>query len=366
MIDLTKAFDTVNHRRLIRKCEMSGLRGKISNILATFLEDRSQYVSLNDMKSALKPLSCGVPQGSVLGPLLFLIYINDLPQVVEKSQVIMFADDCYFLENNSTSNEMADMNSVSKWLEENKLTLNKTKTVRVQFNRVQYNSDGDPIYAKYLGIHIDPSLSFQIHIDKIIKRTARTTFVIYQLRFVFRREYLFLIYKVYLQPIFQYGVLIYGTADKTKLLKLEARQKQIIRNCFCLRKFNSLQEIKEKYKICYIRELHIYELLKLLTQIIRRTHSSQVINDIITEEELREVLDDNHTRKKLRSLEKLTKNNKKKIKNRVRILFNSIIKFDSNIIRNLLTCETKKLNSLLHNYRDIYICNNKDLISLFW
>ena len=241
-----------------------------------------------------------------------------------------------------------------------------TKTVRVQFNRVQYNSDGDPIYAKYLGIHIDPSLSFQIHIDKIIKRTARTTFVIYQLRFVFRREYLFLIYKVYLQPIFQYGVLIYGTADKTKLLKLEARQKQIIRNCFCLRKFNSLQEIKEKYKICYIRELHIYELLKLLTQIIRRTHSSQVINDIITEEELREVLDDNHTRKKLRSLEKLTKNNKKKIKNRVRILFNSIIKFDSNIIRNLLTCETKNLNSLLHNYRDIYICNNKDLISLFW
>ena len=65
----------------------------------------------------------------------------------------MFADDCKFLENNSTSNEMADMNSVSKWLEENKLTLNKTKTVRVQFNRVQYNSDGDPIYAKYLGYY---------------------------------------------------------------------------------------------------------------------------------------------------------------------------------------------------------------------
>ena len=106
--------------------------------------------------------------------------------------------------------------------------------------------------------------------------------------------------------------------------------------------------------------------MKLLTQIKRRYHSIQVINDIITEEELREVLDDNHTRKKLRSLEKLTKNNKKKIKNRVRILFNSIIKFDSNIIRNLLTCETKNLNSLLHNYRDIYICNNKDLISLFW
>ena len=92
-IDLRKAFDTVNHGIILKKLEHYGVRGVLLNWFKSYLTDRKQYVFCNGESSDLKPINCGVPQGSVLGPLLFLIYINDLPNISNKLSFFLFADD---------------------------------------------------------------------------------------------------------------------------------------------------------------------------------------------------------------------------------------------------------------------------------
>ena len=128
-----KAFDTVNHDILIEKLEHYGIRGNVSNWFRSYLRDRSQYVTVNDHSSDLLPISCGVPQGSVFGPLLFLIYVNDLPNISKVLQFYLSADDTsiYFESDNLLTLQTivnGELRKVRKWLEANKLSLNISKT----------------------------------------------------------------------------------------------------------------------------------------------------------------------------------------------------------------------------------------------
>ena len=92
-LDLKKAFDTVDHRIMIRKLYAYGIRGSILNWFISYLEDRSQYVAFDEAHSSTQPIKCGIPQGSILGPLLFIIYINDICNVSDMSFCILYADD---------------------------------------------------------------------------------------------------------------------------------------------------------------------------------------------------------------------------------------------------------------------------------
>ena len=118
LIDLKKAFDTVDHQILLRKLELYGIKGQASSLLKSYLSNRSQKCQINGVMSSTKNIYYGVPQGSNLGPLFFLLYINDLPQCLSKTKPRLFADD---------TNVNADLENLRKWLIANKLSLNVAK-----------------------------------------------------------------------------------------------------------------------------------------------------------------------------------------------------------------------------------------------
>ena len=138
-LDLQKAFDTVNHDILIKKLEHYGIRGNVLDWFRSYLRGRFQYVSVNGHLSDLLPISCGVPQGSVLGSLLFLIYVNDLPNISKVLQVYLFEDDTsisFESDNLLTLQKVVnrELRKVRKWLEANRLSLNISKTNYVIFH----------------------------------------------------------------------------------------------------------------------------------------------------------------------------------------------------------------------------------------
>ena len=132
-IDLKKAFDTIDHEILLSKLELYGFKGVSLNLFRDYLSDRTQVTVINNINSETSFISCGVPQGSILGPLLFLLYINDLPNCNLLSDVRMYADDTNLTFASKDPNELFsslthDLGNVKQWLDYNRLSLNVLKT----------------------------------------------------------------------------------------------------------------------------------------------------------------------------------------------------------------------------------------------
>ena len=184
LLDFAKAFDKVSHQRLLHKAQHYGVRGLTLRWVADFLTGRTQQVKLEGQLSNETRVISGVPQGSVLGPLLFLIYINDLPDSINHSTSRLYADDCLLYKPIRSYMDcdtlQADLNRLQDW--ENKWKKefhpSKCQVLRVTNKRNpidgQYNIHGHPLEevnsAKYLGVHIDKKLSFNTHIDATVKK----------------------------------------------------------------------------------------------------------------------------------------------------------------------------------------------------
>ena len=198
-IDLQKAFGTVNHEILLSKLDHYGIRGFTNDWFRSLLCNRKQYVSCSGYSSEIKETNCGVPQGSTLGPLSFLLHINDLHFAFSKLTVHYFADNTNLLfadKNIGTieSNVNYELKILVNWLRSNKLSLNKLKTELIMFHPIKKKSPHSPniklnnyklkrkSHVKYLGITIDEVLSWNKHIDNLSKKLARANGILSKLR----------------------------------------------------------------------------------------------------------------------------------------------------------------------------------------
>ncbi len=138
-IDFSRAFDTINHSILLKKLETYGIRGNMLLLLKSYLTDRKQYVSYGGINSTLLTISCGVPQGSVLGPLLFIIFINDLTRITDLAKFVLFADDLNLFishENRFTLYQIANqiLHKLYEYCFANRLIINYDKCCFIEFN----------------------------------------------------------------------------------------------------------------------------------------------------------------------------------------------------------------------------------------
>lgn len=145
-IDLKKAFDTLNHTILLQKLELYGIRGVALNWLRSYLTDRQQYVKMGDYSSELLSITCGVPQGSILGPKLFNLYINDIFDISKLFKMILFADDTNIFYSNDDYNTLittinSELGKLKQWMDANKLSLNVCKTKMMFFGNYKIKSE---------------------------------------------------------------------------------------------------------------------------------------------------------------------------------------------------------------------------------
>ena len=239
-LDFRKAFDTVPHERLLKKLYGYGIRGHILQWIRDFLTNRYQYVSINDNNSCLSEVSSGVPQGSVLGPTLFIYFINDLPDVVSTFLKI-FADDtkAYQPINSITDkNKLQDtINKLYEWSEKWLLKFNgsKCKVLHLGKNNPQYEytiQDGDTIKTlevtnseKDLGVYMDPLLNFDIHIANVIKKARRLTGLIVRSITYKSKEIMVPLFKTLVRPHLEYAQAVWSPYKRKYINQIESVQR---------------------------------------------------------------------------------------------------------------------------------------------
>ena len=240
-IDAMKAFDTVNHKILLQKAKKYGIKGQVLLWLENYLNERYQCTIANNIVSDIKLITCGVPQGSVCGPLLFLLYINDISDVLENCKVSLYADDTviYILHenvNDALRLLQSDLDNLVAWCTDNKLTINSKKTKYCIFgmrSNVKRSKSIDTVLSlnnnildrvcsyKYLGFILDDHLNFNKHISTLCNLVSHKLYLFSKIRKYLTTEACITIFKTMVLTVMEYGDIVYSGTAACNLNKID-------------------------------------------------------------------------------------------------------------------------------------------------
>ena len=279
-VDLSKAFDTVNHSILLSKLEKYGVRGVSLTLFESYLNNRFQYSIINGSKSKIKKITCGVPQGSTLGPLLFLIYVNDM-HLVSQLNLNLFADDAYFSFSNSSPQLLEnkvneEMNKVLDWLNTNKQKLNLSKTVymivskkslkhkfKIKIGNQEISRQRE---SRYLGVIIDDRLTWKSHLKKIKSKLASGCWALYRLKNFVNRNTLRMVYCGLIYQTLQYCISCWGFASQCHLEPLNVLNRRAIRTIYNVPWDAHTTPLFYDLKILKLKDMYTFQIAKIMHQ----------------------------------------------------------------------------------------------------
>ena len=282
-IDFSKAFDTIDHNILIKKLELNSLCPNAINLLKNYLTNRKQCVQVNGLISRYRNLQCGVPQGSVLGPLLFLIYINDMSQYFSNLKIYQYADDTVLsvsaetqVETNAIIND--NLRTLEHWCNINRLTINTKKTkimyfgatnklkeLTANFSNHLYDQNLMKVESyKYLGVILDSHLKFRAHIESLLKTLRYKLLILYKIQRYLTLSARLSVYKTTILPYIDYGDIFYQAGSKVQLRKIQEKQNKALKICFNLHGDQNDQQMHQTANLALLENRRNSHLLNFM------------------------------------------------------------------------------------------------------
>ena len=291
-LDLSKAFDTVDRDILLSKLYNCGVRGNALNLFASYLSNRFHFTCVNGSISGHLPSVIGVPQGTVLGPLLFLIYVNDMPLSVSQSRLVMYADDTTLYNSSNSIDNLFyilnnSLNNLFEWLNANYLSLNinKTKYIIISHRYVPNYLTiriGSSVVDKctsfnFLGVIIDSKLQFHDHVNNIINKISKTRGILAKINYlptnILRSLYFSLIF-----PYLYYCIPVWGSCAHSTLLPLFVLQKSIVRIIYKINYSDHSNKAFYDLGILKLNDIFIYFTNLLFFNILNNNRSPKFLD----------------------------------------------------------------------------------------
>ena len=295
-LDLKKAFDTVDPHILLCKLEHYGFRGHVLNLIKSYFEGRKQYTVVNNTASCIREINIGVPQGSVLGPLFFLLYINDIVRCLKDEDATLFADDTSTLMHNKDLNILKIKGehclfNLNEWLLANKLTLSQEKTVFMIYHsqRKTIGKEYDQLSAGnicikrvsnvcYLGMTIDECLKWDLHVQSLCNCLTKYFNIFYNIRSIVPTNLKRLLYFAFVHSKISYGIELYGSCRPTLLSKIQVMQNKLLKVLYHKHPRTNTDTLHHELKLLKVQDIFNLSLLKFVykvqnNEIIRQFHN---------------------------------------------------------------------------------------------
>ena len=272
-IDISKAFDSINHSILLDKLFRLGFRGTIHSLLSSYLSNRFLFVEINGAKSNFHKISCGVPQGSILGPLIFLLYINDISYVSEHLHFTLFADDTTILlsdPNLKYSLSVAETYFVVvfDWFISNRLLINFKKTNFIIFGHSHLTPDCTLSISnnvilrtnvcKFLGIFIDENLNWSNHMDHTCSKLSKAIGMIKVAQMYMPRAVLMSMFQAFVVSYLRYGVLLWGNTFPTYIYRVRVLFNKAIRAILSVPPTTHMSPLLHKLQVLTVDDVYIF------------------------------------------------------------------------------------------------------------